>query len=65
MICVLFANINRALCVLVNFWLRCRVWIAPSVDETENELSFCDEFLLPKPPFGRKVEVELEVDLDE
>ena len=35
---------------LVVFCLRCRARVAPPVDETEDELSFQDEFLPPEPP---------------
>ena len=40
--------------VLVVFCLRCRARVAPPVDETEDELSFEDEFLPPEPPVRRK-----------
>ena len=49
--------------VLVVFCLRCRARVAPPVDETEDELSFQDEFLPPERQLGVGVEVELEVDL--
>ena len=40
--------------VLVVFCLRCRARVAPPVDETENELSFQDEFLPPESPARRR-----------
>ena len=40
--------------VLVIFCLRCRARVAPPVDETEDELSFQDEFLPPEPPVRRR-----------
>ena len=40
--------------VLVVFYLWCRARVAPPVDETENELSFQDEFLPPEPPARRR-----------
>ena len=43
--------------------LRCRAWVAPPVDETEDELSFQDEFLPVSHQLGVEVEVKLEVDL--
>ena len=49
--------------VLVVFCLRCGARVAPPVDETEDELSFQDEFLTLSRQFGVEVEVELEVDL--
>ena len=50
--------------MLVVFCLRCRARVAPLVVEFDNELSFKDRFLFPEPPVGRKIEVELEVDLE-
>ena len=38
-------------CVVV-FRMRKRAWVAPPVDETEDELSFQDEFL-PLEPLAR------------
>ena len=49
--------------VLVVFCLRCRARVAPPVDETEDELSFQDEFLPQSCQLGVGVEVELDVDL--
>ena len=49
--------------VLVVFCLRYRARVAPPVDETEDELSFQDEFLPQSRQLGVGVEVELEVDL--
>ena len=43
--------------------LRCRARVAPPVDETEDELSFQDEFYPQSRQLGVGVEVELEVDL--
>ena len=43
--------------------LRCRARVAPPVDETEDELSFQDEFLPLSRQLGVEVEVKLEVDL--
>ena len=43
--------------------LRCRARVAPPVDETEDELSFQDEFLPVSRQLGVEVEVKLEVDL--
>ena len=43
--------------------LRCRARVAPPVDETEDKLSFQDEFLPQSRQLGGGVEVELEVDL--
>ena len=40
--------------MLVVFCLRCRARVAPHVDETEDELSFQDEFLPPEPPVRRR-----------
>ena len=40
--------------VLVVFYLRCRARVAPPVEETEDELSFQDEFLPPEPPVRRR-----------
>ena len=50
--------------VFVVFCLRCRVRIAPRVDEFDNEFSFWDEFLPLSHQLGVEVEVELEVDLE-
>ena len=49
--------------VLVIFYLRCRARVAPPVDETEDELSFQDEFLPLSRQLGVEVEVKLGVDL--
>ena len=49
--------------VLVVFCLRCRARVAPPGDETEDELSFQDEFLPLSRQLGIEVEVKLEVDL--
>ena len=49
--------------VLVVFCLRCTARVAPSVDETKDELSFQDEFYPQSRQLGVGVEVELEVDL--
>ena len=49
--------------MLVVFCLRCRARVAPPVDETEDELSFRDEFLPLSRQLGVEVEVKLEVDL--
>ena len=51
------------LCVSVVFCLRCRAWVAPPVDEAEDEGSFQDEFYPQSRQLGVGVEVELEVDL--
>ena len=40
--------------VLVDFCLRCTTRVTPPVDETEDELSFQDEFLPPEPPARRR-----------
>ena len=40
--------------VLVVFCLRCRARVTPPVDETEDELSFQDEFLPPEPLVRRR-----------
>ena len=40
--------------VLVVFCLRCGARVAPPVDETEDELSFQDEFLPLEPPVRRR-----------
>ena len=55
--------LNYVLCVLFIFYLRCWARVAPQVDETEDELSFQDEFLLLSRQLGVEVEVKLEVDL--
>ena len=34
--------------------MRCRARVSPLVDETEDELSFQDEFLPPEPPARRR-----------
>ena len=49
--------------VLVVFYLRCRVRVAPPVDEFDNVLSFWDKFLSLIRQLGVEVEVKLEVDL--
>ena len=49
--------------VLVVFYLRCRVRVAPPVDEFDNVLSFWDKFLSLSRQLGVEVEVKLEVDL--
>ena len=41
--------------------LRCTARVAPPVDETEDELSFQDEFLSLSRQLGIEVEVKLEV----
>ena len=42
------------ICVLFVFRMRKRAWVAPPVDETEDELSFQDEFLPLEPPVRRR-----------
>ena len=42
------------LCASVVFCLRCRVRVAPPVDEPEDEGSFQDEFLPPEPSVRRR-----------
>ena len=41
-------------CVLFVFRMRRRARVAPPVDETEDEVSFQDEFLPPEPPARRR-----------
>ena len=45
--------------------MRRRARVALPVNEAEDEGSFQDEFLPPEPPVRSRVEVELEVDLEE
>ena len=44
--------------------LRCRARVAPPIDETEDELSFQDEFLALSRQLGVEVEVEVKLEVD-